>query len=220
MSQAQRSQGSYIQRGAVSPAAPQTITGITVVGTVATATTSAAHGLAQGSQVTLSGMTPSAFNGLFSVASVPSTTTFTFNTLIAPGGPATVIGAYTANNIAMALFEEASDINLGGVSVSSIDVTHLLSTAKEFIAGLQDNGSCDFTANFINGTVQSLVRADMNTGTSSPYQIVIPGSGPTKTYINFTAFVTKFAGPKLKVDSKVEISVTLKISGAITIVNQ
>jgi hypothetical protein len=71
---------------------------------------------------------------------------------------------YTASNISYAPFEESSNIKLGGVSVSSIDVTHLLSTAKEFVPGLQDNGTCDFTANFVNGAVQALVRADMNTG--------------------------------------------------------
>jgi hypothetical protein len=48
---------------------------------------------------------------------------------------------------------------------------------------------------------------------------VIPGK-TTNTYISFSGFVTKYAGPDLKNDSKVEISVTIKITGAITIVNQ
>ena len=50
--------------------------------------------------------------------------------------------------------EECNDIKIGGISISSIDVTHLQSTAKEFIPGLADNGTVDIMANFINGTVQ------------------------------------------------------------------
>ena len=220
MSQAIRSQGSYLQRGAVTAVTPQTITGITASATTATVTTSSAHSLVVGSIVTINGAAPSAYNGQFTVLSAPTATTFTFSTLTAPGGAATTVGTYTGYNIAYATFEETSNVKLGGVSVSSIDVTHLLSSAKEFLAGIQDNGTCDITANFINGAVQGLVRADMNSGTTSAYQIVIPGSGPTKTYINFSGFVTKYAGPDLKNDSKVEISVTIKITGAITIVNQ
>ena len=219
MSQAIRSQGSYLQRGAATVVTPQTISTITAVSSLATVTTAAAHTLAIGSVVTLSGAVPAAYNGQFLVASVPTATTFTLTTLTAAGGPATTVGAYTANNIAYAVVEEASSIKMGGVSVSSIDVTHLLSTAKEFLAGIQDNGSLDVTCNFINGTVQTLIRADMNGGVTSPYQIVIP-NGATKIYISFSAFVTKYAGPDPKNDSKLEISLAFKITGATSVVNQ
>ena len=54
----------------------------------------------------------------------------------------------------------------------------------------------------------------------SPYQIVI-NSGtaalPSVTTIGFLAFVTKYAGPDAKVDGKLEIQISLKISGALTI---
>lgn len=112
--------------------------------------------------------------------------------------------------------EEASDIKLGGVSVSSIDVTHLQSTSKEFIAGLKDNGTCDVSCNFINGTVQSAMRADMNAGTTSPYKVVITSPSATIT-IAFSGFLTKYAGPDAKVDGKLEVQMTIKITGDITI---
>jgi hypothetical protein len=112
--------------------------------------------------------------------------------------------------------EETSDIKLGGVSVSSIDVTHLRSTSKEFIAGLKDNGTCDVSCNFTNGTVQSAMRADMNDGVTSPYKVVI--TTPTSTItIGFSGFLTKYAGPDAKVDGKLEIQMTIKITGDITI---
>ncbi len=113
--------------------------------------------------------------------------------------------------------EEASDIKLGGVSVSSIDVTHLQSTSKEFIAGLKDNGTCDVSCNFTNGAVQSAMRADMNAGMTSPYKVVILGPGATTTTIAFSGFLTKYAGPDAKVDGKLEIQMTIKITGDITI---
>jgi hypothetical protein len=112
--------------------------------------------------------------------------------------------------------EEASDIKLGGVSVSSIDVTHLKSSSKEFIAGLKDNGTCDVSCNFTNGPVQSAMRDDMNNGVTSPYQIVMPTPTSTIT-IAFSGFLTKYAGPDAKVDGKLEIQMTIKITGDITI---
>lgn len=113
--------------------------------------------------------------------------------------------------------EEASDIKLGGISVSAIDVTHLQSTSKEFIAGLKDNGTCDVTCNFTNGTVQAAMRADMNAGTTAPYKVLIIGPGATVTTIAFSGFLTKYAGPDAKVDGKLEIQLTIKITGDITI---
>jgi hypothetical protein len=215
MATAIRAQGSYLQRGAVAAATPQTISSITASGSLATLTTASAHGLATGSIVTITGATPAAYNGVFTVT-VLTTTTFTFTTASAPGGAASVVGTYTAQTVTYATIEEPTDVKLGGVSVTSIDMTTLLSIAKESIAGLPDNGTAEGTFNFTNGTVQALVRADMNAGATSPYKIVIPG-GATPINIGFSAYVTKLAGPDAKVDGKLEIQITLKITGAITI---
>jgi len=214
-SQALRSQLTNIQRGVTAAVTPQTISSITAIGSVATLTTAIDHGLVTGAIVTISGATPSAYNGTFTVTMLTATT-FSFATATAPGGPATVMGAYTAQSVAYSTLEEASDIKLGGVSVSSIDVTHLLSTSKEFIAGLKDNGTCDVSCNFTNGAVQTLMRNDMNTGTTSPYRIQIPSGAQTITF-SFSSFLTKYAGPDAKVDGKLEIQMTMKITGDITI---
>lgn len=111
--------------------------------------------------------------------------------------------------------EESSDIKLGGVSVSAIDVTHLLSTSKEFIAGLKDNGTCDVTCNFVNGVVQEAMRQDCNNGVTSPYKMVITNGTTTITFA-FDGFLTKYDGPEAKVDNKMEIQMTIKITGDIT----
>lgn len=60
--------------------------------TTCTVTTSAAHGLAVGDTVVVEGTTPAAYSGTFVITSVPSTTTFVYTALSAPGGVITVQG--------------------------------------------------------------------------------------------------------------------------------
>lgn len=112
--------------------------------------------------------------------------------------------------------EEVTDIKLSGGSVPQIDVTHLMSTAKEFLPGLLDNGTVDVTCNFVNGTVQQQVRSDFVAGTVSAWSIVL-GGATTPITVSFNAFVTKCEGPILKVDSKVDMTFSLKLTGDITI---
>lgn len=60
-------------------------TGTTWAANVTTYTTLAVHGLAIGSQVIISGSNPSGYNGTYTVATVPTTTTFTVAQLSNPG---------------------------------------------------------------------------------------------------------------------------------------
>jgi hypothetical protein len=219
MTNALRAQGTYLQRGAASTVTPQTISTITSVGSLATVTTSVAHGLTTGANVTITGATPAAYNGTYGIT-VLTTTTFTYTASSAPGGAASVVGTYTAQNIAYAELEEATDIKIGGISISSIDATHLRSTAKEFIPGLADNGMVDISCNFTNGTVQNLIRADGNAAVTSPYRVLVvsgvPGAVTTTTF-GFSAFVMKYAGPDAKIDSELQIQISLKVTGALTV---
>ena len=77
-----------------SSAAAQTISSITNVGTTATLTTAAPHGLATGNSVTVTGTTPAAYSGTFLIT-VTGASTFTYTMLSNPGGVATVVGTYT-----------------------------------------------------------------------------------------------------------------------------
>lgn len=79
----------------------QTISSITRGGTgnlTATLVTASAHGLATGNRVTISGATPSGFNGTY-VITVTNSTTFTYTMAANPGGNATVMGSYTVLGI-------------------------------------------------------------------------------------------------------------------------
>ncbi|MCC7006177.1 MAG: hypothetical protein IT497_05985, partial [Ottowia sp.] len=75
--------------------------------------------------------------------------------------------------------EEVTDVQLSGVNISTIDTTHLQSTAKEFIPGLKDNGTLNLTCNYAKGTVQEALWTDANQQKTSPYKMIINGVGTT-----------------------------------------
>lgn len=70
------------------------ITSITRVGTLATLTTSAPHGLSDTNQVTITGASPAAFNGTY-IIDVTGATTFTYVMATTPSSDATTVGSYT-----------------------------------------------------------------------------------------------------------------------------
>ncbi len=73
-----------------------TLTNVVVSAGVATVTTTANHGLQVGNLVTGSGSATSALNAAVTIASVPSTTTFTFSTSAANGTYTDVLLTTTA----------------------------------------------------------------------------------------------------------------------------
>lgn len=116
--------------------------------------------------------------------------------------------------------EEVTDIQLSGVNISTIDTTHLQSTAKEFIPGLKDNGTLNITCNYINGGVQHLLWDDANKQLTSPYKIIMNGVGTTTPItISFSGFVTKYELSS-KVDDKVTLQLSLKVTGDIIIATE
>jgi len=75
-----------------------TISTITHVGTTATVTTATAHGLITNNQVTISGASPSEYNGTFRIT-VTGSTTFTYVMASAPATDATTVGSYIPTGI-------------------------------------------------------------------------------------------------------------------------
>lgn len=71
----------------------QTISSITKSGQTATLTTGAAHGLASGAYVTISGATDALYNGTFPIT-VTGAATWTYTMTGTPGANATVVGTY------------------------------------------------------------------------------------------------------------------------------
>jgi hypothetical protein len=75
------------------PTGVVTISTITHVGAVATLTTASSHGLATGKQVSITGCTPSAYNGVYTITVVNSTS-FTYTMASVPAGNASTVGTY------------------------------------------------------------------------------------------------------------------------------
>jgi hypothetical protein len=69
------------------------ISTITRVSTLATLTTASSHGLATGNQVSITGCTPAAFNGVYTIT-VTGSSTFTYTMASVPASNATVVGSY------------------------------------------------------------------------------------------------------------------------------
>lgn len=88
-------------------AAPDTLSfsSITQSGGTATATTSSAHGLVRDEVITISGATPSAYNGAQTILTVPSTTTFTFAVNSGTSTPATGTITGVKKNILIDYYE-------------------------------------------------------------------------------------------------------------------
>ena len=76
------------------PALMLSVSSLTSSVTVATATTTTAHGLLINSQVTISGATPSGYNGTFTITGVPAANQFTYTVAAGLATPAT--GTITA----------------------------------------------------------------------------------------------------------------------------
>lgn len=89
-------QAGYIYNTALPTSA--TIQTLNNSGTTATATTLTDHFLLDGQSISVSGNTPVAYNGTFTVTPDPvNTKRFTYTMLSNPGGSASVVGTYTIN---------------------------------------------------------------------------------------------------------------------------
>ena len=109
---------------------------------------------------------------------------------------------------------EVNRIGLPDQKRPMIDLTDLASVARVFKKGLKDAGSITFSMNFTRASYIAM-NADLDRDTAVNYQIVIPDAGATT--IDFAAYVHELSGDIPDPDQKITVSVTMKISGDITI---
>lgn len=109
---------------------------------------------------------------------------------------------------------DITSIDGPGGEAAEIDVTHLCSTAKEFLIGLPDEGNITLEGNLVpTDTGQTRLRTDRVNATKRNYKIILTDS--PATMITFAAYVKGFkisAG----VDTQVKVSITLRVTGALT----
>lgn len=114
---------------------------------------------------------------------------------------------------------ELKDITPPQLTRDSIEVSNQDSTSawREHIPGWRDGAEVTFNANWIpiNATQDedTGVLETFNDNTNHNWQILLPDAS---TLISFSGHVTAF-NPELPMESQGELSVTIKISGPVTI---
>ena len=154
------------------PIVSQTITSITYSGSTANVTTSIAHGLSINNIITVSGATPSTYNGTFAVSTALSTS-FTYVMLSVPTSNASVVGSYvaiTAGSIPSnwAIFA-TSGLNL---AITNIGVYNGINCIDLFLAGYSTNTY--FVLSFTGGTAISV--SNLQVWTESFWCSLVGGS--------------------------------------------
>ena len=120
----------------------------------------------------------------------------------------------TATPVTWTQITEVKSIEPSGASVSEIDVTDLDSTAKEFRAGLSDNGSITLNINYLEtDTGQGAAKTAFENSTQKNFRITDPESN---TY-SFEGYVANFhTMPTANVDGVLEGTITIRVSGSVT----
>ncbi len=114
----------------------------------------------------------------------------------------------------------AAITSFSGPNITSptVDVTTMDSTAREYITGLADNGEITFDAIFVgNNAQQQGLQSDQTAGTTRNFKLIFNDATleANRTTFSFAAVVTGFVFNG-QVDDAWRVSITLKLSGAIT----
>ncbi|HEY1723960.1 MAG TPA: phage tail tube protein [Steroidobacteraceae bacterium] len=172
--------------------------------------TATAHGYSNGQVVFITGLVgPTQLNDRAFVISGVAANTFTLG-----GEDSTTYGAYVSGGTAAALtmqnVGQVSDITAFDGKSSEVDITHLLSAAKQWQPGLPDFGNVTLqliTDNVTPDTGQALLRSIKNQQKIVGFQIqTVDGKNAV-----FTAGVMSFTAD-LKKDSVLMSQVALRVS--------
>jgi hypothetical protein len=213
---AQLAQGSKIYI-AGSSGTPESLTAVTIGYPTILAMTGHT-GLSNGDVVVLSGFTDTAsvLNGKTTVVTHKATgvTNDTFAVDINSVGAKISIGSGIATPADWTQIKEIKDIKPAGAQATKIDVTDLDSAAKEFEAGLVDNGAVTMSYyEKIDDPGQIAALAAFNAGTTFSFKVALTG-GSVRT---FDATVLKFGTlPDAAVDGVQTGTFEIQISGAVT----
>ena len=97
-----------------------------------------------------------------------------------------------------------------------IEVTHLLSTAKEYIGGLPDGVEIPVVCNYIpTNTQQVAMIAKVASGLSANFKYKLPSGGGSLTF-SFAALVLGWNLPETTPNTATHVEFTLKITGSIS----
>lgn len=200
-------QGSYLQV-ATGSGSPLTISSIAEGDP--TICTSAAHGLALGDVVTISGAT--APTGLDATFPVIAKTTNTFAIPLDTTGAAALAGSPVATPVTWTKIANFKTVKGFDGKVAKLDATNLGSVAKEYVPGLYDPGQFTFDVDVdMADPGQIALRNFLYSAAVVSFKLTLP-NGHTAT---FTAFVETFPWDG-GVDKLLAANVNLMITGPVT----
>lgn len=119
-----------------------------------------------------------------------------------------------ADDVFIDVGEVVSFSDLDGGSSAEIDVSHLLSEAKEYLLGLLDSGTFSMELNYIFGDAgQAEARAARRSRQKRNFQVILPND--ESTTLKFKGFVQS-APLSGGVDQKLASTMTVRVSGLVT----
>jgi hypothetical protein len=187
-------------RSAAAPVAIASIAAIATAGIVGGTVTTAAHGLAIGDKITISGATAAADNGSYEVLTVPSTTTFTVRGAAAftvQGGAGGTVSKYFVNDLSNNAGSAQTTKTLNAVSdadvtkpVLSLAVTCTQGTDAVLSNGTTLKATADATKGpqGVNGNVWTM--AIVNSRGSLMPTVVVDDTAKTITVTGDMAYVS------------------------------
>jgi len=108
------------------------------------------------------------------------------------------------------------EVELNESNNPTIDVTVITDTSRKFIQSIIDAGEVMLTMNFDPAdTTHIKLKTDHDAGTEGSWQLTM--TDPGAAVMTFAALCTKYKLGKSAVDNVVQLMVTLKITGAVTI---
>jgi len=167
------------------------------------------HGIANGAIIVISGVLGmTQLNGRAFVTANVAGTTLELKGIDATGYTAYVSGGTVVEQTMTEVSEVKSVAGFNGTA-PEIDTTHLRSTAKEYLIGLQDFGTVDLNLSLITDTGQTRLRALKSSGASAATSITL-SDGRIAAFI---AFVQSLSFDAITPDGSVTGSSTLRVTG-------
>lgn len=203
---AQKTQGTTLSVSTATVAS-KTITAITAANPPVV--TSTAHGLANGAVVVITGVVGmTQLNGRAFVIANQATNTFELKGVDATGYTAYTSGGSATPQTMTAIGEVQGIPELFNGEASEIDVTHLGSTAKEFMLGLQDfgGGTLNLFCPSPTDTGQTKLRALKAAASVGYFLLTLPSA----QVCAFAAYVKSFVINDLTPDGVVKATVSLR----------
>lgn len=152
-------------------------TAATGTGTVATITTTSAHNLQIGDQVTVAGITPTGYNGTYTITAIPSTTQFSYNNTTT--GAQSVAGTVAVSAVPTSFARQLVPGDWITIRGQAYRVTDIASDVSMTITPAYRG-----TVNVTNGTATKMVETKIS---QSAFNLdKLDGTGPSGYNINLS----------------------------------